>query len=497
MKRFRNILSVIFTLALTAAMLCVSAPASAQDVTVTSIVAEDVNLYPESNGRWCSDHPDGISGGDDFVWFLYTVTPDLTVYYSDGSSVTVGFYEIYSLVGNSATVKTNQTKDTAWGIGEHTASVTCGDFTDEFTVTVLPSPVVSITAQSTTVRYFMDGNHSTKTLFLYTLNPILTVTFEDGSVITGTRGYIEEHCGYPAFTYVDSDQTTSGGWDVGDHTATIFFMGRRTDFNVTVIDVVSSIEVVTPPTNTSLLYGAYVDLRGSVLRVHFTDGNYEDISPINTHTNNAGYYVHAAQRSCMLDYGPLYVSESGEQEIVVSFLGKSTTFTVDVAPKPTALQLTSNEDDHSLSLTLNDGDSTKTYRILKFVSSGGAQNNDAIRTIGTLYTEGGLFLANLGKTYKGTTFIELGSTYYGGNGVFAASNAIEGTYWYEYYTDTLTYGDFDRNGELNTTDVREQLKALARSDNFNAIQINVCDINQDGEIGTADVRLMLKRVLAK
>ena len=249
-------LSFVLAFVLTFSTLCAGFSVSADDITIVGVTAEDVSLYVESNGRWCSDHPDGISGGEDFAWFLYTVTPDLTVYYSDGSSVTVGFYEIYSLVSGGATVKTNQTKDTAWEIGEHTASVTCGDFTDEFTVTVLPSPVVSITVQNTTVRYFIDGSYRTETSFIYTVNPILTVTFEDGSVITGTHGNIEEQCGYSAFTYVDDDQATSGGWDVGDHTATLLFMGQRADFTVTVIDVVSSIEMVTPPTNTSLLYGA-------------------------------------------------------------------------------------------------------------------------------------------------------------------------------------------------------------------------------------------------
>ena len=56
----------------------------AADATVTGIVADDVTVYFESDGRWQGDHPNGVSGGDTYAWFLYEFTPDITVFYSDG-----------------------------------------------------------------------------------------------------------------------------------------------------------------------------------------------------------------------------------------------------------------------------------------------------------------------------------------------------------------------------------------------------------------------------
>ncbi len=491
MKTTKTLLAILMSAFLTMTVFPIGAFAA--DATVTSIVADDVTVYFESDGRWHGNHPNGVSGGDNYAWFLYELTPDITVFYSDGSSAKAAFYDVYPLVGYSPTVRHNQSKDNEWEIGKHTASIICGDFTDEFTVTVLPSPAVSMTVQDATVRQYIDGSHSTESLFLYTLNPILTVTFNDGTVITGTRGDIQEQCGYQV--YWDSDQSTAGEWGVGDHTATALFMGLRAEFTVTVVDIVTSVEMITPPTNTSLLYGEYVDLRGSVLRVHFDDGSYEDVSPINTHNNNILYMLNTVQRSCLLTIAPLRVTESGLQDITIRFLGETVTFTVGVAPKPVSLQLTSNED-HSLSLTFDYGDSTQTCRILDFVSSSGGQsNNGDIRKYGTLYTDDGLFLASIGKTLNGTMFVELGTPYYEG-GVYAVSNTIPGTYWFDYYNGTLAYGDFDGNGKTDTADVRGLLKALASFSSFDDMQINICDVNDNGLIDTADTRLILTRLLA-
>lgn len=493
MKRFRNILSVIFTLALTAAMLCVSAPASAQDVTAVSIVAEDVTVYYESDGQWYGSYDeDGNYVG--YTWFEYVMEPNCTVHYSDGSSVTVAFYDLYSLGGlGYPKVVTDQSIDNQWGIGDHTASFKCGDFKGEFTVTVLPSPVVSLVVEDTVVRQYIDGSYNANDRFIYIFDPVLTVAFDDGRVIRGTRSEIAAQSGY--HVYWSSGQDNE--WDVGDHTATAYFMGVTATFTVTVEDVVTSIEMITPPTDTTLLYGAYVDMRGSIIRVRFSDGTTEDIPMSNLHTN-AHYTVETLQKSCQLELTPSRVTQSGQQDITVQFLGETLSFAVEAAPKPTALYLTA-DDDHSLSLTFEHESGSQTLQITSFTTSGGSYNSGGdVRANGTLYTDDDMFKATLCKDSEtDTVWVELGNEFADG-GVYAISNTITDTMWFDDNNGLLVRGDYNGDGVADTLDVRTMLRDLSRGGYMDTWYLgDRCDLNQDGEIGTSDARLMLKRVLAK
>ena len=488
MKTTKTLIAVIISLLLTIHILPVSAFEA--DKTVASIVADDVTLYFESDGQWRSmTDEDGTYNG--YAWFEYECEPQVTVFYSDGSSEQIAFYDLHKTVGHYPAVKTDQSAENEWGLGEHTVSFVCGDFTGDFTATIIGTPVTSVTVENPTIRQYVDGSYNANGYFIYYFNPLMTVTFQDGTVISGTRADISRQCGYQV--YWSSDQPNDGEWDVGEHTAKAIFMGTHTPFTVTVIDVVADVELVQTPTQTVLPYGAYFDLSGGVLRVHFTDGRYEDVA-LDT---RARYDIATLNKNVPLTLIPSYAYVSGTQEIALRFLGETVSYEAVVLPPPDNLTLTANAD-HSLTLVYAYEDKTLTWDVLAFsAESGRFSSNNSVTSDGTLYTTGGMFRAVLDKDgTPSTVWISLGSPY-SEVGVYAVSNTIHDTHWFDRHNGILVYGDYNGDSETDTADVREMLKALASNRNdLNFYQIYTCDVNGNDELDTTDARTILKDVLA-
>lgn len=115
-----------------------------------------------------------------------------------------------------------------------------------------------------------------------------------------------------------------------------------------------SISVFSMPSKTSYRKGDGLDTSGLVIRVYKTDGSYEDI--------NYGY-------TC----SPMVLSNAGAQTITVSYMGKSSTFSVSVADTEKTLSVTSTPaklkyqlgerlDTSGLVLKLSDGNGVQMVR---------------------------------------------------------------------------------------------------------------------------------------
>ncbi len=491
MKTMKTILSVLLSVVLAASMLCVGV--SAEEVTVTAITTDDLTLYQYGDGDWQSiQNEDGTY--TTHVWFRYDITPKTyTVTFSDGSTFTGAPYEIYKQTGDWAVIEDEQSIDNQWERGEYDVTFTFGELTSSYTVTIIEAPVVSVTAEDVTVRQYVDGEYSMNDEFLYTLDPFITVTFTDGTVVSGTRREIRDQTGYlPNLCSMQGDTELS----IGDHTASVLYMGVRADFTATVVDVVESIELVQAPTRTTdIPYGAYFDLSGGVLRVHFADGTYEDIALDMTHPSPT-YASEVLGGDYESEITPSRATASGEQEVMLRFLGETVSYTASVLDVPEQLTLTANED-HSLALTFGYEGEAITLNItdFTFLNGSGMGSSADIEASGWLYTDTAMFYATLirnGDTRE--VSVALGNAYMDG-GVYAVSNSITDAVWFIEHNGMYLCGDFNNDGEANTADVRNMLSEIAKFPHYTNQQQLVADLNNNGTVDTTDARLMLKRLL--
>ena len=124
----------------------------------------------------------------------------------------------------------DQAPGSEWGVGDHTVhAVVCG-LPADFTVTVEPGVIKSVTVRQTAAVYeTLDLNWSG---YAYEDAVVFTVSFTDGTPdISGTRSELRSATGYDF--RIEDDQEYEEPWDVGDHTATLV-LGRTWPFTVTV-----------------------------------------------------------------------------------------------------------------------------------------------------------------------------------------------------------------------------------------------------------------------
>ncbi|OQA48629.1 MAG: hypothetical protein BWY46_01303 [Firmicutes bacterium ADurb.Bin300] len=172
----------------------------------------------------------------------------ITVNYKDGTSITGTDYEIYKETGEGVYFESEQSYETPWGFGKHTATVWYMGVSAEFEVEVIENPVESISVAANVPfienidgYYTCDYNPATDEYdleyFYYELDffdILITVNYKDGTSITGTDNEIYEETG--EWVYFESEQSYETPWGVGKHTATAWYMGVSAEFEVEVIE---------------------------------------------------------------------------------------------------------------------------------------------------------------------------------------------------------------------------------------------------------------------
>lgn len=145
----------------------------------------------------------------------------------------------------------------------------------------------------------------------------LTVTYSDGK--TSSLSLTNKN-----ISVSDFDKTTTGTKKI-----TLTYLENKTVFDVNVIDKqVESIEVVTEPIKKIYLQNIdSLDLTGGVLRVHFTDNDYIDMSLTNNLVTSKGFDN----------------KNVGPCELTISYLGKNTNLKVEIVSKIiAAIEVTKN-----------------------------------------------------------------------------------------------------------------------------------------------------------
>lgn len=216
-------------------------------------VIEGTNGY-ESN-RW--NYETNVSE-EYWRYDTYNLNVIYTITFKDGSTVSGSKYSSNvseALGGLEISVYANQSSN-PWTVGENTAYAYLGGEICEFTCTVIETPVASISAVSTKdiientngyeSRYWDDEKEEYVPYWCYHTSdsePIITVNYKDGSVFTGTRDELYQKTNWEYGVSFYENETP---WGVGEHTATLSFMGVSCEFVCNIIESpYESISVVT------------------------------------------------------------------------------------------------------------------------------------------------------------------------------------------------------------------------------------------------------------
>ena len=306
-----------------------------------------VNQYQDENGEWF-----------EVECFNYYINPQLvTITMTDGTVISGTPDEIGMQTGYYPECNAYQSYDDPWGVGDHTATLTFMGITVEYTITIEESPIESITAPDMTFiegtggwfNQYTDNEGVTGIYYYYDCHPNqVTITYKDGNVITGSFDQIWELTGYTP--ELNSYQTYDTPWGVGEHTATVSFMGATGKINVTITPSPVESIVVNPITYTEYThgdwrmggehdeYGNWIELGEyyfyymylQEITVNYTDGT-SFTGTLDELIDQTGYTVSVNTNQ---DYHHQW--GIGTHTATISFMGKTSDVTVEITASPIA-----------------------------------------------------------------------------------------------------------------------------------------------------------------
>ena len=213
-------------------------PYEGLEITSLSAVANR-SLIMNCDGFWSECFCNGDDGEYYFYYSVFDAELMLTVVYEDGSQETGGMYDLLGELG----IEDDQCEN-HWGLGKNTATVCYRDATCEVEIEVVESPVESMTAvaQKTLVEgwdsyedYYYDENDEEipfQRFDPYAAESVFTVTFKDGTVLTGTEDDLYEATGYYPIAYDEQDVEP---FTVGKNMVSFEFMGAVCDCELQVV----------------------------------------------------------------------------------------------------------------------------------------------------------------------------------------------------------------------------------------------------------------------
>ena len=247
--------------------------AAVQQSPIASIVVDRITHTQYTNGHWNEDgywdeNDNWVSTGR---YYHYSTYPqNITITYTDGRVVSGNPDEIEKQTGIRPQFDALQGGDSPWGIGDHTATLTFMGKTVEYIISIEESNIASVTAPDITHiegtggwwnEYYEDDAVAGYYYYYNCMPDEITVTYKDGSSITGTREEIGQQTGW--YPEIMVNQGPDNQWGVGTYSVTVSYMGATGEFAVVInASPVASI-VVEPVTYTEYTNGEW--------RYHYTE----------------------------------------------------------------------------------------------------------------------------------------------------------------------------------------------------------------------------------
>ena len=365
-----------------------------------------------------------------------------------------------------------------WGVGKHTVTVSCLGYETDFEVEVVANPnnVVSVSAVAQKILYEgFDGYYSQYSIFdedtqdyteitcfeyfIYDTEPLITITYEDGTVISGLADDIYEKTGkYPSIT---SNQSAYNQWGIGTHTAYITFGDKLVPYEVEVFaSLVKNIEFIKTPNKTVYVVGEYPDLTGAVIRINYISGDYLDVELDDSESKLVFDKIMNRKYRLRFDTG----TDSGgftstnQTLVTVTYGDFSCNLNVSVKENITDKIIISNSENDKLLITVYNTDGTSnTVTVLGFLYSSGDGFDNFVMRGGRLYTDCGIFNVVIYKYNNGLYCLDM---QIGENNERMKSNYLNGSPWMEAWflannlANSIFYGDTECfNGEITKENI--------------------------------------------
>ena len=363
-------------------------------------------------------------------------------------------------------IETEQIPKKPWDAGTHSFTVSSYGYSQSFDFDIVKqsNPVVdiSLTEPIKIFQYtngvFCDLYYTGKsdieksTIFRYeieNLNPVISITYADGSKLTNTLTEIYKKTGIKPMFYTNQQYGDSNLpnnlWNIGKHVAMLHYGSFTKQVDVEIVkNPVERIFIINQPKYD--FYGLYT----AVIMLQYTDGRYENIK-LKRITDNKNFYEYNNYYSEVLKHDILAITTSPKSGRYIVRIGNKAVSLVSTQKDIVALNIDEEYGQLSLFIDYSDGTNEKHYVTNLDVRSNGGSGNHASCFIetdkaafnGALDTNDGY---NLSITlYNGTEEV---------NGV--KSNIIEKSEWYRCYLTACNriLNLFDSfYGELNESNI--------------------------------------------
>ncbi len=214
---------------------------------IESIEVDPMSMYEGTQGYWSYSFDDETNERYDqyfvYQWWDYL---SYTITFTDGSTYE-GHGRSYSYNGEYYMLDhmDDQDYETAWGVGVHTSTISAMGVTVPVTITVLPSPVQSISLDPITLTKGIDGSWNGAIFdgeeqYYYTYNwwNALTgsITLTDGTVIPLEGLFFTYQDVQYDLTYWDNQSPTNLMEVNKTYTCKVFVMGVEAEVTITIAD---------------------------------------------------------------------------------------------------------------------------------------------------------------------------------------------------------------------------------------------------------------------
>ena len=215
----------------------------------------EIELVENYDGGFTTDYD--WETDESYEWFCYDYQYDIEmkVYIKDGTVLEGEFGNSVYYNGTEYTLEYNddQAYDNQWGLGSHKISANIMGFETSFDVNVVESPVKSIEVEDVTLIEKADGSYTGDydwftgeydcEWFEYYYEPLVTVTFKDGTQYSGDGGFLDDEDNWYDLKIYD-DQSYENQWSVGKHTVKASILGCEDEITVTVVETpVKSVQI--------------------------------------------------------------------------------------------------------------------------------------------------------------------------------------------------------------------------------------------------------------
>ncbi len=374
-----------------------------------------------------------------------------------------------------------------WGIGEHTAKAYFLSHEASFTVTVKESSIKSVEAED---MVFINGVDN-----ISNIAPKYTVTFKDGTKKTyaennrdpltlngNTLWFIKRNL---------YDKTLIPG---KTYKATGTLGHLKCDFSVTVVEnPVTGIELIKQPDKTEYVTEEYFDAKGAVVRIHFNDSTYEDISFTESSIGYPAPEYYCKKLGRYIQYHGEYLFNAGNTTMSISLFGESVSCAIKVKKNDWQSITAENNGKDAPVLTAastSSGDAKLRITSLYILSEVPIEGGKILSA--NITTDGGVFKGYVYSYDDGTYSVEIAGKMAEIGKNEWITNAISAQ-----QTAKGMMGDLNGDGKINATDALLALQLAVGKSGLDAEKQQLADVDNSGSVTATDALLILQLAVGK